>query len=482
MLNGSPTQKVMPFAEKTLYPSEISVSANASTVTKFTFPAPVYLNPNTEYCFVLESNSNQYLTWVGQMGDFDVLTQEPIDEQPYAGVLFKSQNSSTWTPEQMQDLKFNINRCKFQSSGKAILENKAIPSKKLKNNPVETVSGDRDIVKVHHLSHGMYDQDSNVTISGVEGDKDNGILTVTTSAGTGGVVGSYTGKSGTASGNGEGATFDIVVDTSSSISSIKINNPGYNFAVGETITIPRSEVGGTGATTFLTITVGSVDDTLGGIPVSKINTTHTSLQSFDMDSYEFNVTLGDHLGATESTRAGGNSVLASENMYYDVIHTLVPNIIYPKTALSSQFFKTSTGGVNANTTGNSYSKSNASLNIVLNDNNFMVTSGIVASQINETNEMGSAKSFRIELDLVSESDFVSPVVDVASIGANTIMNRINHVTTSSDVAVNTPLVAGTEPDGDNNASVYCTRLVQLENPATQLKVIFDGFRARYSRW
>ena len=477
MLNGSPTQKVMPFAEKTLYPSEISVSANASTVTKFTFPAPVYLNPNTEYCFVLESNSNQYLTWVGQMGDFDVLTQEPIDEQPYAGVLFKSQNSSTWTPEQMQDLKFNINRCKFQSSGKAILENKAIPSKKLKNNPVETVSGDRDIVKVHHLSHGMYDQDSNVTISGVEGDKDNGILTVTTSAGTGGVVGSYTGKSGTASGNGEGATFDIVVDTSSSISSIKINNPGYNFAVGETITIPRSEVGGTGATTFLTITVGSVDDTLGGIPVSKINTTHTSLQSFDMDSYEFNVTLGDHLGATESTRAGGNSVLASENMYYDVIHTLVPNIIYPKTALSSQFFKTSTGGVNANTTGNSYSKSNASLNIVLNDNNFMVTSGIVASQINETNEMGSAKSFRIELDLVSESDFVSPVVDVASIGANTIMNRINHVTTSSDVAVNTPLVAGTEPDGDNNASVYCTRLVQLENPATQLKVIFDGFRA-----
>ena len=164
-------------------------------------------------------------------------------------------------------------------------------------------------------------------------------------------------------------------------------------------------------------------------------------------------------------------------MYYDVIHTLVPNIIYPKTALSSQFFKTSTGGVNANTTGNSYSKSNASLNIVLNDNNFMVTSGIVASQINETNEMGSAKSFRIELDLVSESDFVSPVVDVASIGANTIMNRINHVTTSSDVAVNTPLVAGTEPDGDNNASVYCTRLVQLENPATQLKVIFDGFRA-----
>ena len=476
MLNGSPTQKIMPFAEKTLYPSEISVSANASTATKFTFPAPVYLNPNTEYCFVLESNSNAFLTWVGQMGDFDILTNEPIDEQPYAGVLFKSQNSSTWTPEQMQDLKFNINRCKFQTSGKAVLENTVINSKLLKNNPIETISTDRDRIKVHHQSHGMYDTDSNVTISGVEGDKDNGILSVTTSAGTGGVVNTYTGVTGTGAGD---ATFDIKLDTTTSIEWIKINNPGYNFAVGNTITIPRSAVGGTGATTFLTITVASVDDTLGGIPISKINTTHGdgNFKSYDMDSYEIDVTLGDHLGSTESTRAGGSSVIASENMYYDVIHTLVPNIIYPKTSLSSQFFKTSTGGVNANSGGNSYTRNTASQNIVLNDNNFMVTSGIVASQINETNEMASAKSFRIELDLISESDFVSPVVDVASIGANTIMNRINHVTTTSDIATNTSLVAGTEPDGDNNASIYCTRLVQLENPATQLKVIFDGFRA-----
>ena len=41
----------------------------------------------------------------------------------------------------------------------------------------------------------------------------------------------------------------------------------------------------------------------------------------------------------------------------------------------------------------------------------MTTSGIVASQINETNEMGSAKSFKLELDMTTESDFVSPVVD-----------------------------------------------------------------------
>ena len=90
--------------------------------------------------------------------------------------------------------------------------------------------------------------------------------------------------------------------------------------------------------------------------------------------------------------------------------------------------------------------------------------------------MGSAKSFKLELDMTTTSDFVSPVVDVGSIGANTIMNRIDSVSSSGDVSTNATFVESTEPEGDNNSAIYCTRLIQLENPATQLKVIFDGFK------
>ena len=36
-----------------------------------------------------------------------------ISQQPYLGSMFKSQNGSTWTPEQNEDVKFNINRAKF---------------------------------------------------------------------------------------------------------------------------------------------------------------------------------------------------------------------------------------------------------------------------------------------------------------------------------------------------------------------------------
>ena len=33
-----------------------------------------------------------------------------ISQQPYAGVMFKSQNGSTWTAEQNEDIKFKIKR------------------------------------------------------------------------------------------------------------------------------------------------------------------------------------------------------------------------------------------------------------------------------------------------------------------------------------------------------------------------------------
>jgi hypothetical protein len=56
------------------------------------------------------------------------------------------------------------------------------------------------------------------------------------------------------------------------------------------------------------------------------------------------------------------------------------------------------------------------------------------------------------------------------------MNRLNDIDSSSDVANGTTYIASTEPDGDNNAFVYCTRKVNLKTPATAVKVTADLFR------
>ena len=60
------------------------------------------------------------------MGDVEVwlILHRTISEQPYAGVLFKSQNASTWTADQYEDLKFTIYRANFTSSiGNAVFNN-----------------------------------------------------------------------------------------------------------------------------------------------------------------------------------------------------------------------------------------------------------------------------------------------------------------------------------------------------------------------
>ena len=176
--NGIPTQKIVPGADKILYPSDVSVASdqsannsigNADTATKFSFDHPVYLNPDVEYAIVLTSNCDSYEVYVANMGGQDLTdNSKRISKQPYNGVFFTSQNASTWTPEQSKDLKFKLNRCEFDISkkGEMNLVNDVIPFKKINVNSLETTSGAKTFV-VHAKNHGLSDGDS-VSIDGCQ--------------------------------------------------------------------------------------------------------------------------------------------------------------------------------------------------------------------------------------------------------------------------------------------------------------------------
>ena len=58
MVNGYPTREVIPFGQVNKAASDISVSSDATTATTFTFPSPVYLQPQQEYCFVVLTNTD----------------------------------------------------------------------------------------------------------------------------------------------------------------------------------------------------------------------------------------------------------------------------------------------------------------------------------------------------------------------------------------------------------------------------------------
>jgi hypothetical protein len=62
---------------------------------------------------VVVSNSIKYEAYIAEMGENIIGTNRKVSEQPYAGVFFKSQNASTWSPDQNQDLMFKINKANF---------------------------------------------------------------------------------------------------------------------------------------------------------------------------------------------------------------------------------------------------------------------------------------------------------------------------------------------------------------------------------
>ena len=111
-LNGYPAQSVLPFSDVSLTPDLVNTSEDASVATKFTFPGLVYLQPG-EYAIVVLSNSLKYEAYIAEHGENIIGTNRKVSSQPYAGSLFKSQNASTWTPNQNQDLTFKINRADY---------------------------------------------------------------------------------------------------------------------------------------------------------------------------------------------------------------------------------------------------------------------------------------------------------------------------------------------------------------------------------
>lgn len=167
MENGIPTGIILPFSTKTVPAADVNVSNNGTVATKFTFEAPVFLLDTAEYCFVVTSNSSAYQLWIAEIGKFDAANPEyTITKQPYSGVMFKSQNASTWLPELNKDIKFVLRRAEFVASGDLILNEAPIPTVILGENPILTTSGQKKI-RIYHKNHGHFAASSEVIISGL---------------------------------------------------------------------------------------------------------------------------------------------------------------------------------------------------------------------------------------------------------------------------------------------------------------------------
>lgn len=157
MDNGFPGKNIVPYSTATLNPDEVNVSNNGTLSTKFKLDAPVYLANGNEYCFVVMSNSNNYNAFIATMGQVSLTENVAIAKQPFIGVMFKSQNNSTWSEDQASDMKFRINTAKFQTDvvGDAGMVMGTPALSKLTANPLTSVSGS-NVIKAFIPNHGFF--------------------------------------------------------------------------------------------------------------------------------------------------------------------------------------------------------------------------------------------------------------------------------------------------------------------------------------
>ena len=464
VLNGNPGPKVLPFGRKTLQSGEIRTSTDGSIATTFTFDSPVYMQGGSQYSICLLANTPDHKVWISDLGTQDTSGNE-ITDQPHVGVLFKSSNNNTWVPSPTQDMKFTLRRASFDTSaaGLVTLQNKTLPVKTLKVNPLEMTDASTTL-KINHVGHAMHTTGNNVTIDEVKSGVSttlNGALNATAT--------SITLTSGT--------NFD---DTSgkysrdaSNVYYIKIDDEiiSYTTISGTGIT---SATRGANSTTATTHANGATVELyqIHKVPLTDINKTHTAIGNIQSNSYTITLATTPVVdGAGSVSSLGGEVVTATENAQYDLSTFNMGTLTPPSTKIDTAILATS--GTSQSGTEQSFVKSTKNRVVPLGENYYYPTTNIVASEINETNEMAGVKSLTVPMTLTSDIDALSPVIDLQRTSMVAVANQIDVIDSSSDVFPTSIYRAMTEPEGDNHAAIYITKKINLENPATSIRLLMD---------
>ena len=260
---GLPSKKILPFSKVDVLPQQINISEDSTLSTTIAFEAPVYLESKKEYALVLLSDSTDYEVWISQMGEIDISTSQNrqnqvlVSSQPILGSLFKSQNASTWTPSQYEDLKFEMYRAEFSSNPGSVQLLNSKPDELLKSSRRDPLKIESNRIRV---STSSTITSTDFTFGSTILQDRAGVGTATgTVIGYGGSITSfsitgvgvgYTPGSGsftfenvsliTKSGKGMNGTADITVNNGViSAASIPSNgNGGSGFNVGDVLLVP----------------------------------------------------------------------------------------------------------------------------------------------------------------------------------------------------------------------------------------------------
>lgn len=469
---GLPGTYIVPLTSVITYPSSVNISADASSATTVSFQNPIYLEPG-EYSITLGSSSKNYKVWVSELGSTDVTTSVRITEQPYVGSLFKSQNASTWTPVQAEDLKFNLYRARFSANVSStidfFLSAEQNTNKVLDRDPLEVFPGSSTI-RIYHPNHYMSDgsyvviksiqdnaaSNSNVMYSnlfyGIPANAIERVNLVISNATTN----TYTVDVGTAS----NAT---VATRFGGLSVVVQQDLKYDMiypvvgAVNQSGSINRSF---RGVSTDYTIdsSFSSLNEGDNELQTSKIITSNvnTTLNLSNANPFAYRLTLS-------STNSLLSPLIDSKQVGVILATNIVDSPTYDNLNLT-------------------YDIVNIALNAVANVTQLSGNIGLIA--LANTQNIANAKSIiegtRLTISGTNPNNGTYRVVEVLNDGANIkVYNLGGNVITHSNVSNTYNITNGTKfiyeeaATGGSVTSKYITRQIDFINPSTSINVRVD---------
>lgn len=428
----------------------INVSDTGNLRTNFKFPSPIFVKENSSLCFVLISSSVDYRVHAAKMGMNDLTTGEFISKNPYIGILFKSANNQSWTAEQTEDLKFRINIQKFKSANNSIVyfantaldkNNMEVQKINLGPNSMETTSGS-SLLKIYAKNHGLIPTAHNsYNYVGIDGLKSVNLY------------GGSTDSDGFRGGriNGFHKVVATTLDTFTiDLAGIKVSTKGThdNTYAGSDPVLIADQYGGFNQTYSRKLSEAAPDTTnLTG----SSTTAGTSGRFTPIPQTAYN----------ETTGLGGVYIL--NNYRYDEI---VPNInvVQPAKTSIKTSMKTLSGISVDNTTYSPGGKDILWKPFVSNERTKLDSPKIVVGSFNEdyyntTTTTLDKKSLTYKVELSTTRNNLSPYIDLESISAKLISNRINNNKTNE-----------TENEGGSANARYITREIKLAQPATSINI------------
>lgn len=406
--------------------ADVNTSTDASVATTFEFNPPVYLKGNSEFCFILRSNSPSYQVYTSRLGEVSIETQKRIYEQPYVGSIFKSENAVTWTAEQFEDIKFTIRKANFSTSAGSATYTLQTPYLSAYGDQFQTTSGGRVITYTHPQDHGLVNgssiyvlTDSGLTYNGISSADFSGTFSVT-------VVDDKT-VTFTLPGTGNASSTGKLL-TGGKITYVTVISPGTGYAVNDTVFNGVTQIG----------TVAAVDS-VGGIS----SVTITNQQSGLTTSPTLSVTSTGGTGAVlHASIVPRFTVSVNKPLTGFLPHLNIMNFGTTSTinTLSAQSI-TGTGGLTS----------------------FIFTESTGISNLGQTfvvKSPANTANTTLQVQLVTDNPNVSPVIDVRSTPSiSALSSTINSSTTNE-----------TNATGGAAKARYITQKIQLQMVSKGIRV------------